>query len=267
MELADRDLWVFDVDNTLIRDVDHPDPFKDALNLWDALLTKGKTVAALTNVGRLSSRHIHKIVTSAGFKLDLDKTFSAGAAAAAYVANRNPDAACFVISEGGAIEDFLERGLQVTNNPPVDYVAVGADAGLTYARLNFAAKMVREGAGLICISGSRDYPGIYLGQEDMFLGERSIVAAIEDATGVEAVIVGKPLPEILTETIQAIGFSAEQSVMIGDNPASDIAGGRAAGLATILIQRPDNIVPFDAGNLDQTPDFTVSSLEEIIKKL
>ena len=51
--------------------------------------------------------------------------------------------------------------------------------------MNFATKMVRDGAGLICISGSRDFPGIYLGVEDMYLGERSIVAAIEDATGVQ----------------------------------------------------------------------------------
>ena len=267
MDLRKKQLWVFDVDNTLIRDVEHPTPFDDALSLWNTLLEKGKTVAVLTNVGRLSARHIHSIVSSAGFKLDLDKTFSAGAAAAAYVHNRNPDASCFVISEGGATEDFINRGLIVTNNPPIDFVAVGADRGMTYEHLNFAAKMVSQGAGLICISGSRDYPGIYLGQEDIYIGERSIVAAIEDATGVQGIIVGKPLPEILIETVKALGGSIDSSVMIGDNPASDIAGGKAAGLATILIRRPDNIVPFDAGDMDQTPDITVSSLEEIIDML
>ena len=96
---------------------------------------------------------------------------------------------------------------------------------------------------------------------------RSITAAIEDATGVQCVVVGKPLPEIVEETVRTLGFTIEDSVIVGDNPASDIAGGRAAGMTTILIQRPDNIVPFDSGELDKTPHYIVQSLEEVITHL
>lgn len=267
MDLKQRKLWIFDVDNTLVHNVEQPTPFPDALSLWNHLIETGRSVAALTNVGRLSARTVHGVMTAAGFRVELDNVFTAGAAAAAYIHNRNPSARCFVISEGGAIEDFVAKGLAVVNNPPVDYVAVGADRGLTYQRLNFAAKMVHAGAKLICISGSRDYPGVYLGVDDVYLGERSVVAAIEDATGVESVIVGKPLPEILTEAVRYLGFSPEESVMVGDAPSSDVAGGRAAGLLTVLVRRPDNIVPFDAGNLDQTPDIAVDSLNEIISMI
>ncbi|TFH01837.1 MAG: HAD family hydrolase, partial [Candidatus Thorarchaeota archaeon] len=194
--------------------------------------------------------------------------YTAGAAAAAYVHNRKPGARCFVIGEGGAQEDFIARGLDVTNNPPIDFVAVGADRGMTFNELNFATKMVKEGAPIICVSGSRDYPGIYLGHEDMYIGERSIVAAIEHATGVEAVTVGKPLPEIVIETVKILGFNISDSVMVGDNPRSDIAGGNAAGMTTILVDRnPDDIVDFESGTLDTTPSLKVESLEEIIRLL
>ncbi|MFX0108076.1 MAG: HAD-IIA family hydrolase [Candidatus Hodarchaeota archaeon] len=268
MTLAEKKLWLFDVDNTLIRDVEHPEVFLDALKLWNHLGEGEFTTAILTNVGRLSARQIHTVLESVGFRVDLSKTFSAGAAAAAYVSNRSPGANCFVIIEGGANEDFVARGLNVTNNPPVEYVAVGADRGLTYQELNFAARMVKNGAKLICISGSRDYPGVYLGREDVYIGERSIVAAIEHATGAKAVVVGKPLPEIFEETVRALGFKASDAVIVGDNPASDIAGGNAAGLTTILVQRnPTNIVPFDSQGLDTTPSLTVKSLEEIISLL
>jgi HAD superfamily hydrolase (TIGR01450 family) len=268
MDLNIKTLWLFDVDNTLIRDVEYPDPFPDALHLCEALERKGKTIAILTNVGRLSARQIHAVVTAAGFSFDADKTFSAGAVAAAYIHNRSPRACCFVISEGGALEDFMARGLNVTNNPPVDFVAVGADRNLTFQRLNFATKMVTHGAALICISGSRDYPGVYLGQEDMYIGERSIVAAIEDATGERALIIGKPMPEIFTETVRTLGFDVTDAVMVGDNPASDIAGGKAAGLMTILVKRnPDMIDPYDAGSLDTTADIAVDSLDEVINRI
>jgi ribonucleotide monophosphatase NagD (HAD superfamily) len=53
--------------------------------------------------------------------------------------------------------------------------------------------------------------------------------------------------------------------MIGDNPCSDIAGGNAAGMTTILVQRdPSTIVDFESGDLDTKPTITVSLLDEII---
>ncbi|MFW9806807.1 MAG: HAD-IIA family hydrolase, partial [Candidatus Thorarchaeota archaeon] len=231
-------------------------------------IEKGYELAILTNVGRLSSRQVNQSLLVAGFIIPVERVFTAGAAAAAYINNRSPGARCFIISEGGAQEDFVARGLNVTNNPPIDYVAVGADRGMTFKELNFATKMVKEGAPLICISGSRDYPGIYLGDEDTFIGERSIVAAIEHATGVAAVTVGKPLPEILIETVKSLNSDVSDAVIIGDNPNSDIAGGNAAGMTTILIQRnPDDIVGFESGELDTTPTLIVNSLDELISKI
>jgi ribonucleotide monophosphatase NagD (HAD superfamily) len=56
--------------------------------------------------------------------------------------------------------------------------------------------------------------------------------------------------------------------MVGDNPASDIAGGNAAGMTTILVSRdPGNIVQFDSQGHDVKPDIAVDSLEEIIELL
>jgi len=264
MELGEKFLWLFDVDNTLIHDVEHPTPFPGAVDLCKHLRDSGKEIGILTNVGRLSARQVHAAVRKAGFPFSRESVFTAGAATAAYVFNRNPDARCFVISEGGATEDFIAKGLNVVNNPPIDFVAIGADRDLSFQRLNFATKCVRDGAELLCISGSRDYPGVYLGKEDIYLGERSITAAVEDATGVEATIVGKPLPEIVIETVKTMGYDCDDTVMIGDNPASDIAGGNAAGLTTVLVKRdPDDIVAYDAGELDTTPDVTIKSLEEL----
>ena len=109
MDLSKKSLWVFDVDNTMILDVEHPTPFDDALKLWNALEKKGVTLSILTNVGRLSSRQVHQAVEKAGFHLPLENVYTAGAAAAAYVHNRSPGARCFVIGEGGVQEDFIAR--------------------------------------------------------------------------------------------------------------------------------------------------------------
>ncbi len=70
------------------------------------------------------------------------------------------------------------------------------------------------------------------------------------------------------QLLKTLGFEISDAVMVGDNPASDIAGGKAAGLATILVRRnPDDIIPFDADGMDMTPDLEVDSLQEVIELL
>ena len=264
VDLQEKTLWIFDVDNTLVTEIETPEVFPDAMRFCEFLENKGKTNAILTNVGRLSARQIHDYITGAGFNFDLDKTHTAGSATASYVYNRTPNARCFVISEGGSTEDFIARGLNVVSNPPVDIVAVGADRGLTFQELNFATKMVHKGAELICICGSRDYPGMYLGQEDVFIGELSITAAIEDATGVKATVIGKPLPEIFLEVVKTLGFKPEDAVMVGDNLITDIAGGNAAGLTTVFVKRKDaGVAEYDPGGLDKNPNVSVDALDEL----
>lgn len=49
--------------------------------------------------------------------------------------------------------------------------------------------------------------------------------------------IGKPDPRIFLHVLRALGFGPEDAVMVGDNPSSDIAGARAAGLRSVHIDR------------------------------
>lgn len=62
----------------------------------------------------------------------------------------------------------------------------------------------------------------------------------------------KPHPELFAMARKAAG-SPKIAVMIGDNPKADVAGGRAAGMNTILVHR----------NLPSEADAVCSSLSEI----
>lgn len=48
---------------------------------------------------------------------------------------------------------------------------------------------------------------------------------------------GKPDPGIFQHICRALGVAVEESVMVGDNPARDIAGAMAAGLRSVWVQR------------------------------
>ncbi len=48
-------------------------------------------------------------------------------------------------------------------------------------------------------------------------------------------VIGKPEPAMFRAIIDAAGIPAADTVVVGDNPASDIVGARRAGCASILV--------------------------------
>ena len=64
-------------------------------------------------------------------------------------------------------------------------------------------------------------------------GNGSMVAALRIATGREPQVAGKPAPALMDASVQRVG--ARRPLMIGDRLDTDIEGGRAAGMATLLV--------------------------------
>jgi glycerol-1-phosphatase len=66
-------------------------------------------------------------------------------------------------------------------------------------------------------------------------GAGSIVAAIEAASGVTPISIGKPQPYLLEEAARAVGREPAEAVMIGDGLGTDIAAAVAVGARSILM--------------------------------
>jgi 4-nitrophenyl phosphatase len=72
-------------------------------------------------------------------------------------------------------------------------------------------------------------------EEGLIPGTGSMIAALEAASGVEAVAIGKPEPTIFQLAMAHIGARPETTATIGDRLDTDILGGRRAGLITICV--------------------------------
>jgi hypothetical protein len=64
-------------------------------------------------------------------------------------------------------------------------------------------------------------------------GNGSMVAALRTASGRVPQVAGKPAPALLQEAVRRTG--ARAPLMIGDRLDTDVEGGRAAGMATLLV--------------------------------
>jgi 4-nitrophenyl phosphatase len=137
-------------------------------------------------------------------------------------------------------------------------VVVGLDRRLTYRKLAAATAALARGVPFVAAN-----PDPMLPTEDGALpGAGALVAALRYATNREPVIIGKPQPGLLREAMARIGTRPEETAIVGDQPATDVAAGRAAGLFTILVQTGAlGIRP--ASGRDPRPDLTVRDLHEL----
>jgi 4-nitrophenyl phosphatase len=110
-------------------------------------------------------------------------------------------------------------------------VAVGNDFDLSYERLAAAARAAAGGAPLVTPNVD---PRLPIENGDFLPGCGAIVAAVTAAAGVAPIVVGKPEPPLFRIALRRLGLPSERAAMVGDSVESDVAGGRGAGMRTVL---------------------------------
>src|SRR4051794_3412589 len=121
------------------------------------------------------------------------------------------------------------NGWEVAGRP--DAVVVGLDPHIDYLRLTVATDCVRAGARFIATNRDPVYPT----ERAVRPGAGSIVAAVEAASGVTPISIGKPEPYLLEEAARAVGRDPTEAIMIGDNLGTDIGAAIAVGARSILM--------------------------------
>jgi putative hydrolase of the HAD superfamily len=69
------------------------------------------------------------------------------------------------------------------------------------------------------------------------LAETGIAARVNGAIASAQLGVAKPAPEIFAHALKLAGVPAAEAVHVGDSPAEDVAGARAAGIEPVLLVR------------------------------
>jgi HAD superfamily hydrolase (TIGR01458 family) len=117
---------------------------------------------------------------------------------------------------------------------PADAIMVG-DLGdrWTYGLLQEAFEHVMNGAALLALSRDR----YWLQGHRLALDAGPFVAALEFATGKEAIVAGKPSSAFYSAALASLGLTPSRSAaMIGDDLWSDVDGAQRAGLQGWLVR-------------------------------
>ena len=134
--------------------------------------------------------------------------------------------------------DDLEGHVPLT--PPHDCVVVGlAPNKLDYTHLNQAFQILQQTTvqyPLIAIHRSLYYRD---DENQLSLGPGGFVSCLEQASNIQALVIGKPNAAFYQAALQQLGMSdaPQQVCMVGDDVLSDVCGAHEAGVGhTILVQ-------------------------------
>ncbi len=156
---------------------------------------------------------------------------TSGVATASYLATLAPAGTRVnVVGEDALIAELEKRGFVMAGRE-AEYVVAGWDKGINFEKLKTATLAVRDGATFIGTNPDKTYPL----EKDIIPGAGSILAALIAATGVDPIVVGKPEPIIIEQSLQMLGARPEETAILGDRLETDILGGHRAGITTIMV--------------------------------
>ena len=121
---------------------------------------------------------------------------------------------------------------------------------------------VLDGAEIIALHKGRYHEG----PSGLILDSGAFVAALEHATGKQAIVVGKPTQTFFELASHSFGCKPKDLIMIGDDLINDIKGAQQMGMHAILVQTGKYRKALVDGSSIQ-PDGCISSIQELPKYL
>ena len=223
--------------------------YAGTLRVLSELMAMGIPVAVMTNSGKRAAANSQRLVSMGVPRGHFVDAISSGEVAYQCLANTR----AFLIGRPG--EEYGFDNVVLVDNPQeADVILIaGTDAPRTtladYARLLAGLKLPA-----ICCNPDK----LMLTPQGLLPAPGAIAALYEDMGG-QVTWIGKPYPAIYQRARAVIGNPA-RVLCIGDSAEHDVAGGRAAGLATLLVMTGIS-TGLDAAMAEPQPDFWMDNFE------
>ncbi len=253
--------WILDLDGVIWRG---DEPISGSARAVAQLRAAGEEVWFVTNNALPRRAEVTGKLQAHGIDPD-DHVVTSPMAAASLI---EPGERVLSCAGPGVVEALTERGVEVVDagdpgadpgrGPTFDAVIVGLHLDFDYRRLAAAASAARDGARLVATNDDSTYPAA---DGVLLPGAGSIVAAIERASGVEAIVAGKPYAPMADLVRRLAGPTG---VAVGDRADTDgrfaAALGYPFGLVLTGVTRPEQLPVTPA------PDLIAADLATLVEQ-
>ena len=180
-----------------------------------------------------------------------------------FLSSEMPGANIHLVGERALRDALVAAGMEMASDPrSTDLVLISLDRDLSYDKIHFAYHAAKSGARILATNPDAVCPV----DGDEIVDAGATIGAIEAMLRrpIDGVI-GKPSPTMAQQVADRIGLDPSDCLMVGDRLETDIAMGRAAGMATALVLTgvTDRARLVDS---DIQPDLVLESVADLIDR-
>ena len=217
-----------------------------------------KVILATNNATRTTNQYIEKL---AGFGVHIEswQIINSAETVAAYLRERYPDGGpVYVVGEQALIDSLASAGFTHGGRPPLAVVA-GLDRDLTYEKLRIASLYIQAGALFLATNTDNSLPT----PQGFIPGAGAVVGALEIASRVKPIVIGKPSPEMYQQALKRMSLLPKETLVVGDRLETDIAGAQQLGCWTALVLSGVT-TKAQARDYRPQPDIIAKNLSELL---
>jgi HAD superfamily hydrolase (TIGR01458 family) len=233
------------------------EPISGAQEAVSELREAGHTLRFVTNNSTRPRARLAAELREMGFTLEDEELQTTPGAAARELAGKRVLALVMA-----AIVPDLD-GLELVGHDAEAVLVGGCDETLepnqvfSYMNLARAFSEIQMGAAFYCLHKN---PWWQTSRGPM-LDSGAFTAGLEYATGVEAVVLGKPSPSYFAAALDALDAEPERTWLVTDDVEADVRGARLFGMRTALV-RTGKFRPETLEGAEAAPDIVVSSIAQ-----
>ena len=255
-------LYLFDMDGTLYLG----DRLYDfTVELLKTIRQTGGQYLFMTNNSSKSVEDYVKKLASLGIEATREDFMTSSQATAFYLKQNHPGKTLYVCGTRSLIAELESEGFTVTTDlDKVECVVMGFDTELTFQKLHDVSYLLLTRPELPYIATNPDLvcPTEFGSVPDC----GSVCIGIKNATGREPIVIGKPSPLMPQLAMEKLGFSCDQTAVVGDRIYTDVKSGLNAGCTGILVLSGESTLQTLAESEDK-PHLVLEDASAILQAL
>lgn len=235
-------------------------PIGDLPATFKRIRERGLKFVFATNNGTKTPDEYKEKLKELGVEIQADQVITSALGIAFLMAQKHPKGTkIFLIGENGIKAALEERGfeiLDVENAPQAEAVVMGIDRSINFQKVAEATLLVRAGRPFYTTNTDRTFPT----PRGEIPGSGSWLSVVISATGIEPIVAGKPFPYLMELSLERLGTSKEETLVVGDRLETDIAAGQSVGCPTALVLS-------GVSKLEEAKDWEPSIIADSLAKL
>ncbi len=210
-------------------------PIGDLPEIFNRIEARGLKYVFATNNGTKTPDQYVTTLGKLGVEASTQQVVTSALGTAYMLGQKFPRGAkVFMIGEDGIRVALEEKGFEILSAKhaqEAQIVVMGIDREVNFNKMREATLLVRRGVPFYATNPDKTFPT----PRGEIPGAGAWISVITTATGIEPIYAGKPFPFMMELSLERLGVSKEETLVVGDRLETDIAAGQAVGCPCALV--------------------------------